>query len=112
MAEVKTITIQGKVHHLPPLNTGQVRRHWPALAAIIQSMDASDPATMIPKFGEMVDSMAALVLAALQNQYPKLTMEDLDCLTIPELQEAIQGVIEATGMGGKPKGEVKAPRSR
>jgi hypothetical protein len=114
MSEPSTITLSGTVYNVPPLNTGQVRKHWPALVECLQALKSSTGViAQAGAFGAEVDRAQSVVLLALQNQYPHLTLEDLDPLLNDELQEALGKVITATGLGSKAnQGEALAPASR
>ena len=107
-----TVKLGDKVYKLPPLNGGQVRKNWPALVECIQALDGGTTIDKLSNFGEMVEQMTLIVHLALSNENPNLSRDEVDKLLIPDLQEALGGVIAASGLGGKSKGEVKAPAKK
>jgi hypothetical protein len=110
---MKTITIQGKTYNLPPLNTGQIRRHaGPLLTAISTLADAKDPMAAVASVPEIIGQHADLLHMALRNEYPHVTLEEVESLQFPEIQEAVQAVIENSGLTGPKPGEAKAPAKR
>lgn len=105
---MNTININGKTYNAPALNAGQVRKNLPALVEVIQALDAANGAEALPLFGGMITAMADLVFTALKSTYPHITQDEVDTLHVPELQQAMEAIITATGLGAAP-GEVKAP---
>jgi hypothetical protein len=100
MSENPTVTIKGQVHDIPPLNTGQVKKHWSRFTDALGAMETLG----ISGFGALTGAQSEILLLALQNQYPHLTMEDVETLDIADLNEATRIVIENVA---RPK--VKAP---
>lgn len=105
-----TITIKGKVYNLPPLNTGQIRHHAGPLLSAVQALSQSpDPKASVAAVPEIIGQHADLLHMALQNEYPHITLEEVESLTFAETQEAVMAVITASGMNG-PQGEAR-PRT-
>lgn len=105
-----TITIKGKVFNLPPLNTGQIRHHAGPLLAAIQALSQStDAKAAICAVPDLIGQHADLLHMALQNEYPHVTLEEVESLTFAETQAGVVAVIQASGLNG-PQGEAK-PRT-
>ena len=110
---MKTITIKDKTYNLPPLNTGQIRRNaGPLLVAIKALSESTDPMAAVMAVPELIGQHADLLHMALRNEYPHVTLEDVETLLFPDIQAAVQGVIENSGLTGAPQGEAKPQPKR
>ena len=106
-----TITIKGKVYNLPPLNTGQIRYHAGPLLNAIQALTQTDDAkAAVFSVPGLIGQHADLLHMALQNEYPHVSLEDVESLTFVETQAAVEAIILASGLNG-PQGEAK-PRTQ
>jgi len=102
--EQATITIQGKTYNLPPFNTGQIRRSLkPLLEAVVKfgNGPSADPMAQVLAFPDLAGEHADLLLLALRNEYPDLTLEEVESLTFSEVQVALNKVIAMTGLLGE-----------
>lgn len=106
-----TVTIKGQEYVLPPLNTGQIRRHAGPLLASIQALAVSeDKLAAVASVPSLIGEHADLLHMALSNRYPDVTLEDVESLMFPEIQAAVAEVIRISGLMGEPgQGEAKAP---
>jgi hypothetical protein len=122
--EKHVVTIGGKVFNLPPFTAGQFRRLVdPVLQKAretmlkIAEMDKTalkneDLMDLTFAQREIEQGHADCVLAALQNQYPSLTMDDLDTLTPHRITATFNEIILITQTGANEPGEVMTPRPR
>lgn len=122
-----TATIGGKVYSLPPFTAGQMRRRvdptFELTASLLKqakeieaggSPDAEDLVEMSLSQRKIQREHAELVAMAIQNQYPKFTLDDLDDLTPTEVSDLFNRimVITTTGVNEPNRGEAKAPAKR
>ena len=95
------IILHGKFYEIPPLTTGQVRRNWANLAKLILNLDAGTDLDKLAGIGDLTGGKLDLLLIALRNEYPELTMDDLETLYLPELDQALIDLITASRLGKK-----------
>lgn len=91
MSENPTVTIKGQVYEIPPLNTGQVKKDWPKYLAALSAAKDQGPEGL----STLICAHSEILLLALSNQYPHLTMEDVDLLSVTELDAAVEEVVES-----------------
>lgn len=104
----KTVTIQGQAYSLPPLNAGQLRRNaGPLLTAIANMGKQGSRIEAVAALPDVIGQHADLLFIALKGQHTNLTLEDVESLSFPELQEAVKDLLEVSGLTGKPEGETK-----
>ena len=125
MSDVQILTLKGAVYELPPFNYGQMRRRvdpllerTQAILARIRELQERGPVDdaeyleLALEQRKIAAEQAALVLAALQNRYPHLTIEDLDELTPARLTTLYNQIIEVTASGANEPGEPAPPRTQ
>lgn len=110
MSDKATVTIKGQVYDLPPLTTGQLRRHAAPLLERIRSLkDGASMEEALGTLGEQSD----LLHMALQNRYPSITLEDVESMFLGDTQNAVADLIAISGMARRAnEGETKAPAKR
>ena len=96
-----TITIKDNIYNLPPLNTGQIRHHAGPLLTAIQTLSQStDAMVAVIAVPELIGQHADLLHMALRNEYPDVSLEDVESLTFGETQAAVEAIILASGLSG------------
>jgi hypothetical protein len=122
VAEKHVVTIKGEAYNLPPWNAGQMRRQVDPMlqetkalleqAGIIQSGQAPVPALLLDlsmRQRNVARAQAELVLAALQNQYPNLTLDDVETLTPARIAQVFNELLLLTCSGSNEPGESLPP---
>lgn len=93
---MSTVEIQGKTYNIPPLNVGQVRRNWSTFVEIITGLQsATTELEQIAAVTKFTDAQAEILLCALKNEYPHLSMDDIDTLHPADLRKAVNHVIDS-----------------
>lgn len=123
--EKHTVTIKGKVYSLPPFNAGQFRRLVDPI--LLQAKTALERLEAIKTDSgsanaELIDltllqreierGHAECALAALQNEYPALTMDDLETLTTHRISGLFNEIMLVTQTGVNEPGESIPPRKK
>ena len=93
------IIIHGQSYELPPLNAGQVRRNWSSLAKMISHLDAGSNMDRLSGIGDLTGAKMELILVAMQNDFPEITMEDMESLFLPDIDNALIALINVTRLG-------------
>ena len=117
--EKHTITLGGQVYNLPPFNAGQMRRKVDPLMQETKELLARVEGITEPTNADALDltmcqrdiarRQAELVLAAIQNQYPHLTLEDVETLTPSRIAQLFNEIMMLTTLGDNEPGEAKPP---
>lgn len=118
MAEKHIVTIKGEAYNLPPWNAGQMRRQVDPIlqgtktlldqAQAIQAGHKFEPTELLDismRQRETARDQAELVLAALQNQYPHLTLDDVETLTPARIAQVFNELLLLTCSGSNEPGE-------
>lgn len=90
MNSIPTVTIGGRAYEIPPLNTGQVKRHWSKFCEVLESMQQLG----LGGLSALAGAQSELLLLALNNRYPEITMDDVEALDLVDLNDAVQAVVE------------------
>jgi len=127
MAEKHVVTIKGQAYNLPPFTAGQMRRQVdPVLQATrdiltrAQGLQEGDPNAeevldLTIQQRDLARQQADLVLAALQNQYPHVTLDDVETLTPARISQTFNELHQLTIQGSNEPGETipqTAPKKR
>lgn len=125
MAEKHVVTIKGEAFNLPPFTAGQMRRQVdPVLketAEILTQaqalMASADPSaenvlTLTIQQRRVACQQAELVLAALQNQYPHLTLDDVEALSPTRVSQVFNELLMLTTSGTNEPGEMIPPTQK
>lgn len=120
--EKHTVTIKGEVFNLPPFTAGQMRRQVDPLLKATQELlakaqgvveagepSASDALDLSVEQRRLACLQGDLVLAALQNQYPHLTLDDVETLTPSRIAQVFNELHLLTTAGDNEPGEVIPP---
>lgn len=117
MSEKNVVAIKGQVFNLPPFTAGQMRRQVdPVLQATrdiltrAQALQEGNPnnedvldLTMLQR--DLARQQADLVLGALQNQYPHVTLDDVETLTPARISQVFNELHQLTIQGSNEPGE-------
>ena len=90
MNMIPTVMIGGRAYEIPSLTTGQVKRDWPKFCEILASLQDRGPAGL----GILASAQSDILLLALNNRFPEITMDDVDSLDLVDLNAAVQDLIE------------------
>ena len=117
MAEKHVVIIKGQAFNLPPFTAGQMRRQVdPVLqgtmdilgkAHALQAGEATAEAVLELSLlqRDIARQHAELVLAALQNQYPHLTLDEVETLTPTRISQVFNELHQLTIQGSNEPGE-------
>lgn len=109
-----TVTIQGTSYNLQSFTAGQLRHQASSKLAAIDEINAQlqvGAITPMKAMPEMVGHCCDLVHLSLSNKYPDLTLEAVETMPFTEIQRAVEGIAEVTGLKGEAKPQI-AKRSR
>jgi hypothetical protein len=111
---MSTVTIRGTEYELQPFTAGQLRHEASEKLAEIDAINGNLQAGTISPMKAMpamVGHCCDLVYLSLSNKYPDLTLADVESMPFTEIQKAVEGVAEVTGLKGEDKPQM-VKRSR
>lgn len=102
LIEGNKLIISGREFVIPPLTLRSLKRLQPQLASLRVMSDMPTP--------EQIDAMSEVVLAAINRNYPEVTLEDLlDLIDLGNMSAVFQSVLSVSGFVKAAPGEATSP---
>lgn len=113
------VVLNGKTYNLPPFNAGQMRRlvdpviqKSAQMIALINTTKAESRDLTVDEVKQLSTTQrelaiqhTELLLAALKNQYPELTLDDVETLTPTRISALFNDIYLLTVSGANEPGE-------